>query len=393
MKVQLLTIALPLLILLALIEPLYSQNPTYNLRAMNFEYKSITYPHDAIEFDIYLEHTNPPIEFSYAGGQYFFNFNHNILTGSWPPVSGDTSQYSYKIIGSDLPTNFVPRNPTIRFWSLDTTDQLLLAVNTFPGPGNGYIIPNVGYPGIKIVRMRLWNKTSSMNLVPLSLKWRGAVPNPFTKLFAYVGISNNDITTPETHSIDSSGVAIIPEIRLTLSVLFEGKFYPLFNQLSSRDTAVIYLRDAIFPYTKRDSAKGVIDSLSFTRLFTFTNAPTGRYYIVVKHFQSIETWSRAGGDSLTANGSWHTYNFTTSASQAYGDNMKLKGSKYCMYSGDLNQSGFIGGTQLAMVHNDAANFVTGRNLLTDVNGDQIVDGSDILIVDNNAYNFIGVVRP
>ncbi|MBK6877770.1 MAG: hypothetical protein IPG99_15280 [Ignavibacteria bacterium] len=238
-----------------------------------------------------------------------------------------------------------------------------------------------------IVKARL-KCTNSINVnIPLSLIWRSELPNPYTKIFAYIGTVNTGIWTPETHSIDSSGTAPYPAIRLILSVLFEGKYYPLFNQLSSRDTAVVYLRDATFPYAKRDSAKGVIDSLSFTRLFVFTNAPSGRYYIVVKHFQCIETWSRAGGDSLTANGSWHTYNFTTSASQAYGDNMKQKGAKYCMFSGDLNQSGFIDGTELAMVHNDASNFVTGRNVLTDINGDLIVDGSDNLIVDNNALQF------
>lgn len=393
MKVQTLTIALPFLILLALIEPLYSQNPTYNLRAMNFEYKSITYPYDAIEFDIYLEHTNPPIEFVYAGGQFFFNFNHNIFTGNWPPSSdSDTSNYSYKIIGSELPQNFVPRKPVIRV-SPDSMDALYLAVNTFPGALNGYIITNNGYPGTKIVRMRLLNKTGSLNYVPLSLKWRGALPNPFTKLFAYVGTTNLDISTPATHSIDSSGLALFPAIRIGLTVLFECKYYPLFNQLSSRDTAVVYLRDATFPYAKRDSAKGVIDSLSFTRLFTFTNAPTGRYYIVVKHFQSIETWSRSGGDSLTANGSWHSYDFTASASQAYGSNLRLKGGKYCIYTGDINQSGFVDGSDAIRVHSDSQIFLTGRFLITDLNGDNIVDGTDYLIVDNNAYNFVGVVKP
>jgi hypothetical protein len=391
MKDQILTIALPLLILLASIEPLYSQNPTYNLRAMNFEYKSITYLYDAIEFDIYLEHTNPPVVFEYAGGQYMFSFNHNIFTGVWPPSSQfDTSSYSYQIVGSDLPQNFVPRNPRMRYWLNDSTDQLILATNMFPGAGSGYVLANNGYPGTKIVKMRLWNKTGSLNPVPLSLVWRSYLPNPFTKIFTYVDSVNTDITDSLSNSIDSSGLL---KINLELTILHEGKFYPIFNQMSSTDSVTLYLREAQFPFAKIDSAKGAIDSLNFSGFFRFYNAPSGKYYIVVKHFQSIETWSRAGGDSLTANGSWHTYNFTTSASQAYGDNMKLKGSKYCIYTGDINQSGFVDGSDAIRVHSDSQIFLTGRFLITDLNGDNIVDGTDYLIVDNNAFNFIGTISP
>jgi hypothetical protein len=358
----------------------YGQTPTYSLQATNFVRKSIDVQDDAIEFEIKMRQTNVPTNFEYAGAQFDLDFNKDMINGTM----------NMSNIGSDLPSNMQPRNPTV--YTATTPGQLRWAVNVFPGAGNGYFFPTID-TSILIIKARLKCTNSINAYIPLSLKWRSALPNPYTKVYAYVGTTNTEISTPETHSIDSSGVATISAIRLTLSVLFEGKYYPLFNQLSSRDTVVVYLRDIAFPYTKRDSVKGVIDSLNFSHLFEFANAPTGRYYIVVKHFQCIETWSRAGGDSLTANGSSHTYNFTTSSSQAYGDNLKQKGSKYCMYSGDLNQSGFIGGTQLAMVHNDAANFVTGRNLLTDVNGDQIVDGSDILIVDNNAYNFIGVVRP
>jgi len=182
-------------------------------------------------------------------------------------------------------------------------------------------------------------------------------------------------------------------IRVNMKSINEGLYFPLFNSLSRKDTVSLYLRSSSSPYSLIDSAKGTIDSTSFSGLFNFSNAPSGNYYIVVKHFQSIETWSKPGGEVLTNNGSIYNYDFTTSSSQAYGNNLKLKGSKYCVYTGDLNQSGFIDATELSMVENDAANFLTGRFVLTDLNGDEIVDASDYLIVDNNAYNFVGVIRP
>ncbi len=184
-----------------------------------------------------------------------------------------------------------------------------------------------------------------------------------------------------------------PQIRLSLKILFEGLYFPLFNQMSRRDSVKVYLKNSIFPYANVDSCTLILDSLNTFNIFSFYNAPSGNYYVVVKHFQSIETWSKLGGEAFYNNGELYSYDFTTSASQAYGNNLKRKGSKYCIYTGDLNQSGFIDATELLMVENDAANFLAGRFVLTDLNGDEIVDASDYMIVDNNAYNFVGVIKP
>ncbi len=90
-------------------------------------------------------------------------------------------------------------------------------------------------------------------------------------------------------------------------------------------------------------------------------------------------------------GSWHTYNFTTSPSQAYGNNLKLKGGKYCIISGDVFQDGFIDGSDLMMIDNDAYNFSTGRFLPSDLNGDGFTDALDMLIAENNKSR--EVIRP
>jgi photosystem II stability/assembly factor-like uncharacterized protein len=182
-------------------------------------------------------------------------------------------------------------------------------------------------------------------------------------------------------------------ILLNLRIALEGVYWNSVDRHLRKDTVTAYLHNTNFPYSRIDSSKIAIDSLTFSGVYRFNNAPSGTYYISVKHFQSIETWSKSGGEVLTNNGSIYNYDFTTSSSKAYGSNLKLKGSKYCIYSGDLNQSGFVDATELSMVENDAAQFVTGRLVLTDINGDEIVDASDYLIVDNNAYNFIGIIRP
>ena len=35
------------------------------------------------------------------------------------------------------------------------------------------------------------------------------------------------------------------------------------------------------------------------------------------------------------------YDFTTAQNKAYGNNLKLVNGKWCIYSGDVNQDGFI----------------------------------------------------
>ncbi|MBK8984095.1 MAG: hypothetical protein IPM38_17710, partial [Ignavibacteria bacterium] len=79
---------------------------------------------------------------------------------------------------------------------------LRLATNSLPGPGNGYFLPDIGFPGTKIVRMRILSKTGSLNPAPLNIQWRNPpVVLYATKIFAYIGTTGVDITTPETHSI------------------------------------------------------------------------------------------------------------------------------------------------------------------------------------------------
>ena len=86
------------------------------------------------------------------------------------------------------------------------------------------------------------------------------------------------------------------------------------------------------------------------------------------------------------------YNFTSAQSQAYGNNMTLKGTSYCIYSGNVNQDDIIDGLDLSLVDNDAYNFSSGY-FVTDLNGDDIVDASDLALCDMNASNFVAVVRP
>ena len=118
-------------------------------------------------------------------------------------------------------------------------------------------------------------------------------------------------------------------------------------------------------------------------------ALSSSYYVVVHHRNSVETWS---GSAIAFNQPVITYNFTTSANQAFGSNMKLVSGKYLIYGGDVNQDGYVDTGDMTPVDNDSANFASGY-LNTDVNGDGFVDTGDMTIIDNNSAGFVGAVTP
>ena len=162
-------------------------------------------------FDVFIEWTNSGVapNFEFAGSQLYFSFNRNVLSippGVWPPTGGaanpDTTHFSFKIVGSDLVTAMQPRNNSMYTATSPTADILRGAINTFPGAGFGVNIP-AGFPGVKIARYRLWNKNGTFNVQQLNLAWRNPPVVAFTtKIFAYVGTTNTDITTSATHTID-----------------------------------------------------------------------------------------------------------------------------------------------------------------------------------------------
>ncbi|MHC1775283.1 MAG: beta strand repeat-containing protein [Lentimicrobium sp.] len=116
---------------------------------------------------------------------------------------------------------------------------------------------------------------------------------------------------------------------------------------------------------------------------------SGSYYIYVKHRNSITT-SSAG--PVLFSGGTVAYDFSTSASQAYGGNLLNLEGFFVLYGGDVNQDGSVDTGDMTPADNDATTFATGY-LPTDVNGDGTVDTADLTIIDNNALLFVNSNLP
>jgi subtilisin-like proprotein convertase family protein len=156
-----------------------------------------------------------------------------------------------------------------------------------------------------------------------------------------------------------------------------------------QDTMRVYLRNTTAPYAITDSSKVFLSS-SGNSIISFLNTGNETKYITLKHRNSLDTWSAAGVafkiDSTV------TYNFTTAANRAYGNNLALKGGKYCVYNGNVNGDIGIDLADVIAVFNAGSVFTVGY-VKTDVTGDNFVDLTDALAAYNNASVFAATITP
>jgi hypothetical protein len=167
--------------------------------------------------------------------------------------------------------------------------------------------------------------------------------------------------------------AVLPPANVNLSII-PGGFYNIgAGRLNMRDTIRVYLIDST-SCVKLDSAKGVVDSVTFSMPIAFSNAATGSYYIFVKHRNHVVIASRF--EQSIIRGSTVGYDFTTDSAKAFGFNMiKVSNSpvRWGMIPGDANQDEFVDGLDQTVWI--LTNGLDGY-LPADFNGDSFVDGLD-----------------
>lgn len=269
-----------------------------------------------------------------------------------------------------------------------TTDSIIIETSTNGGSSYSALV-------------RLYGNTSasgqySLNTAPaqgtaftpnsgqwLSKSWGLPVGTNRVRFRARSGFGNNFFV--DNITIESGSLYTQMNVKLAPEGFLNG------STLNLRDTVRVYLRNNNSPFAVVDSSVAVFDSLTFTAPCVFKYANSGTYYVQVLHRNALETWSRNGGESVTR-GVFSLYDFTSAQSQAYGSNMVQSGGYWLFYSGDVNGDGSIDGSDLVAIDNDAFNFEFGYRS-TDVNGDGTIDGTDLAVTDNNASNFISKVTP
>ncbi len=174
----------------------------------------------------------------------------------------------------------------------------------------------------------------------------------------------------------------ISPLRALIEGLFDGsRMVP--------DSIKIELRSSASPYILIDSAIVFTDTLGNSNAEFYNIKLTENFYIVVKHRNSIETWSKL---PQSFSSGLISYDFTTDSSQAYGNNLTFKAGKWCIYSGDVNQDGVIDTTDFMLVFNENISG-TQNDFTTDLNKDGFTEIYDLITVFINRTGNIVVVRP
>jgi len=163
------------------------------------------------------------------------------------------------------------------------------------------------------------------------------------------------------------------------------------------DLITVKLAQATSPYSIVHTVTGANLSTNGNCSVNLPGSYNGSYYIVLNHRNGMETWS-ASPVSFAGN---VNYNFTSSASQAYGNNLiNMGGGAYALYAGDLNGSGISypnAPLPDGIIDLDDLYYMYGSYqhgdlgyVVSDVNGDSVVDLNDLYIAYDNFL--LGIFR-
>jgi hypothetical protein len=312
---------------------------------------------------------------------------------------------------------------------------------TVSNPGNGFATKALKYSFHPQYAANAWFYTRGVNLIGgtvyrLDFKYGNDVTNYNEKLKVLYGASpNNTAMTNLLFDLPTINQAMIQNAYCYFTPTVSGIFYFGFNCYSAIDQSYLYVDDIkitkpikslklevcleglynessgsmlkaqgnsggnfsgtiadqvtiklaqeVFPYSvvyQKDSVN-VNQNGQFTVYLPGNIA--GNYYLVVRHRNSIETWSAF---PIPINQDTVEYNFANDFKKAFNNNLKLIGSRYTIYAGDINQDGFVNDDDLTILGEQSSQFTTGYHA-ADANGDGVSDALDMIMVDNNASVF------
>ena len=389
-----------------------AQSPSYELYITNQQQIS----RKIYQFDVYLLRTgNTPLEL--ASMQFGIGFDSSIANGgilSFSLVSGSSQLAASQVplafsIGTEAQTETIG-GVVYRY--------LNQAARSGPGSGNGTVISAVkascSSPGTRIGTYRLTNTADFKTASTPKHIFSSAIGNGKTSTLvaAYIGGENTTIsgtnmgytssgTCDQNLSFNQSTLNVNVRALLEGPYIGAGQMTPTLYNLgmstnpTATDTVEINLWNpaALSAPSPTFSTKVILQSNGYVSI-SLPNTELGNsYYIVVKHRNSIETWSSAPVSIIYPT----NYDFTTGSSKAYSDGinsaMKNMGDGFfAIYGGDVNQDGTVDGSDMNEIDNNTSIAAFGYDS-SDVNGDGASDGLDMNVVDNNTQLGLFFARP
>ena len=156
------------------------------------------------------------------------------------------------------------------------------------------------------------------------------------------------------------------------------------------DVITVELHDAVNPSIIQATFTNQMLNTNGSCTVTIPSSLSDSYYIVIKHRNSIQTWSEI---PLGFTNSPINYDFSIAASKAFGDNqIEVSPGVYALFVGDVNQDEVIDLSDLVEMDTDLTNG-TVAYVVYDLNGDGVVDLSDLVAIDVNLTNGIVALYP
>lgn len=195
----------------------------------------------------------------------------------------------------------------------------------------------------------------------------------------------------------ANNVLLAEMTSLSITCQFEGYYSSLMNQMFEEAPVTVSLHKSNPPYEEIASVSTILNTGGTAIALEFDIPLDTAYffYIVVRNWNMIETWS-AEPQIFYVPGITE-YVFSTDAGKAFGDNMKQVDDVplvWGMYIGDVYKDVYevIDASDVAELDLAMNSYATG-DLATDLNGDEAIDVDDMIIVFNNANNFVAAMKP
>jgi hypothetical protein len=327
--------------------------------------------------------------FNYINGSSSLSFNNTVNTGQDCEYA---DQYGNPL--NDLPTTTYYINGLIT--SAGTSP---------PGSISGPINVAQGTTGVIYSITPVVNATGYVWTVPPGGSiMAGTNTNVITVDFNNSASSGN-VTVYATSLCGNGNTAVLPvsivkEVDLVLYL--EGLYNnPTGNMNKAQDISgdkytgsiadkfTFQIAQSSTPYAIQYTNNDVSLNQNGTAVIYLPTIYSGSYYLIIKHRNSIETWSAV---PVSFSSGTISYNFSTSVNQAFGNNLKNITNKWVIFGGDANQEGIIDALNMMTVDNAKHNNATGY-VPTDINGDGIVNSADLMLIENNASSFIKKITP
>lgn len=291
--------------------------------------------------------------------------------------------------GAILPENYLIKGSSVGF------ANIVAPVDGTP-EANAALVQNVAY-GVE------------------AYTFTGLTPNTtyYFKIYPYNGSGSTINYKTGTGTPEVSATTLADSKTLNVVVMLQGLFDPntnenrqvqdadensSWNKFSGNiaDTLSVYLADANDPWNIIHSVNAVNVDVNGSCIVSLPGTISGNYYIVIKHRNSVETWSSNTIDFTNSN---INYNFSTAAGQAFGNNLadlKGDGTIWGLYTGDVDgligKDEYVDGFDVASIFNKSTEGAFGF-MPEDLTGDGYIDGFDVALVFNNSQIAVGQNTP